>query len=93
LRVATRSRILLSMTYLTNPAASKTLSILAALGFEAEAIEASRPRTGTLYVVVVKAPWLPRPGMTVRVASPRDLHGFGAPIDSINEVERLQQYS
>lgn len=93
MRVATRFAILLSMTYLTSPAASKTLAILAALGFEAEAISASRPRTGTLYVVVVKAPWLPRPGMTVRVAAPRDLHGFNVAIADINEVERLQQYS
>ncbi len=80
------------MTYLTHSAASKTLSILSALGFEADAIEASRPSTGTLYVVVVEAKWLPAPGSTVRVTGPSDLHGFGASVPDINEVERLQAH-
>jgi hypothetical protein len=81
------------MSYLTSPAASKTLAILAALGFKAEAISASRPSTGTLYLVLVEAPWLPRPGMSVRVTQPSHLHGFGAEIADINEVERLQHCS
>ena len=83
----------MATTYLTNPAASKTLAVLEKLGFKAEAISASRPRTGTLYVVVVQATWLPTPGATVRVTQPSDLHGFGADIADINAIERLQQFA
>jgi len=79
-------------TYLTSPAASKALAILAALGFKAEAISASYPRTGVLYKIVIQAPWLPRPCMTAEVTSPRHLHGYGAAVADINEVERLQQF-
>jgi len=81
------------MTYLTSPATSKVLAILAAKGFKGTAHSASRPRTGTLYLVSVEAPWLPQPGMTVRVCKPSDLHGFGVDASDINEVERLQQYA
>lgn len=81
------------MAYLTHGAASKTLSVLSALGFDADAVEASRPCGSVLYVVVVEATWLPRAGSTVRVTDPSDLHGFGAAVADINEVERLQQFA
>ena len=81
------------MTYLTHAAASKTLSILSDLGFNADAIEAARPRGVTHYLVSVEAPWLPRVGSTIRVTEASDLHGFGVAVADINEVERLQQFA
>lgn len=74
--------------YLTKYAAGRALEILARNGHKAEAIGASRPRTGILYKIVVQAPWLPRSGMTVTVERPSHLFGFGATTAEVNDIEQ-----
>lgn len=81
--------------YFNRSATSKVLSVLKNLGFSAEAIGASRPRPGVvLYKVVVQAPWLPKlrgEVQTTDLCRPEHLHGYGAAIADINQVEKLNQ--
>lgn len=67
--------------YFSAHTATIALEILAAAGFAAEPVSASRPVTGVRYLLTVEAPHLPRLGgkvQTVQIRQPHELLGWGA---------------
>lgn len=76
--------------YFSNSNASKALKILSTAGYSADAIEASRPVTGTRYLLSVAAPHLPQCNGIVRrveIRTPQELLGWGATqadVDAMN---------
>lgn len=77
--------------YFSTYTAAIALEILAAAGFTAESVSASRPSTGIRYLLSVEAPHLPKLDgkvQTVQLRTPRELLGWGA---TAAEVSRMNQ--
>jgi hypothetical protein len=78
--------------------ANKALEILAAAGFAAEIVTASRPNQGpwTRYLLNVEAPHLPRLNgkvQTVQLRTPQELMGWGAVQTEVDEMNRLERFA
>jgi hypothetical protein len=80
--------------YFSTYTASQALRILARAGFSANPIEASRPVTGTRYLMSVEAPHLPQRNGVVRrveLRTPQELVGRGASQHEVDGMHRADE--